>query len=83
MTVRTEATRRDALAQLISSNVIVTKLVVYQSMDAFVNRGDVMETMIAVIGVMNEIVSVQTQDSNARMVTVLTGQKLMMGKSTV
>ena len=83
MTVRTEATRKDALAQLISSNVIVMKLVVYQSMDAFVNRGDVMETMIAVIGVMNEIVSVQTQDSNARMVTVLTGQKLMMGKSTV
>ena len=75
MTVRTEATRKDALAQLISSNVIVMKLVVYQSMDAFVNRGDVMETMIAVIGVMNEIVSVQTQDSNARMVTVLTGQK--------
>ena len=73
-------TKQDALARLTSSNVIVTKLVVYQTGDVYRNHGNVMKTTIVVIGVTNGTVNAQTQDSNAKIVTVLIGRKLMMGK---
>ena len=56
--------RRDALARVTSSNVIVTKKVVQQARDAYLNGGDVMDTTIAVIGAMRRDAPARVTSSN-------------------